>query len=54
MSAKLFRKGGIWVVRALADHCFKEASEARAWAKANHLRLIRAKAEDVHWTVRLT
>jgi hypothetical protein len=52
MSAKLFRKGSIWVVRALVDHCFREASEARAWAKANHLRLIRARADDRAWTVR--
>jgi len=52
VSAKLIRKGNIWVVRALADHCFKKASQARAWAKANCLRLIRTKAEDVHWTIK--
>lgn len=49
MSAKLIRRGNIWVVRALGDHKFFEARDAREWAKKNKLKLIRAKAEDIRW-----
>jgi hypothetical protein len=49
MSAKLIRRGDVWIVRALIDHKFFEASHARSWAKLNGLKLTRAKHEDLRW-----
>ena len=50
MSARLYRSGGAWVVRALGVHTFQSAKEARQWAKANCLRLIRSdKSDRDHW-----
>jgi len=50
MSARLYRSGGAWVVRALAVHTFATARAAREWAKANRLKLIRSDQNDRdHW-----
>lgn len=46
MSAKLYRKGDVWIIQALACHCFKSTREAREWARRNRLRLIRADRQD--------
>lgn len=50
MSAKLYRSGGAWVICALGVHTFATAKEARQWAKANRLKLIRSDQMDRdHW-----
>ena len=48
MSARLSRHGHWWFVTTpMARHTFHSAREARAFAKANRLPLIRAKAWDM-------
>ena len=46
MSAKLYRSGGAWIIQGLALHTFKTARDARLWARANRLRLIRERLRD--------
>lgn len=46
MSAKLYRSGDNWVVQALGKHSFASARDARAWARANRLKLVREKFRD--------
>jgi len=46
MSARLYRSGSAWVVRALGVHTFASAKEARLWARRNSLKLIRSDQMD--------
>ena len=46
MSAKLYRDGTAWCISALAVHRFATARDARAWARANRLKLIRSNKAD--------
>lgn len=46
MSAKLYRRGDAWIIQALALHTFQTARDARAWARANRLKLIRSNKTD--------
>lgn len=46
MSAKLYRCGNAWIIQALALHTFKSARDARQWARANRLKLIRSNKSD--------